>query len=420
MKAYNARSFWRMARGGVFPAALGVLFGALATPAGAASDTYTASAVRYGVSGAQHRLVLDMSDRPAFRVFTLEAPYRVVVDFPTTEWNIKEPVFGDAFPAAERMRFGLYKPGRSRLVLDLKQPMKVAAAFTVPARDGLPPRFVLDLEKTDAASYRLSAGWPSDARFRTAEADRGVPLPRPKPAHLGQPDTLLVMIDAGHGGIDPGAIRGGIQEKTIALAFAEELAHALDKSGRYRVAMTRTDDVFLSLRERVRLAEAAGADIFLSLHANTVESGDASGAAVHTLSDNASDQEAQDLAELENRADILAGVNLAGESDDVARILIDLSQRQTNHASDKLAKAMLTGLAPRIEVLKSRPHRSAGFRVLRSPTIPSLLLELGFMSDDEDLANMLNLTWRRRAAMGVVDALDQWREDMVERRMAQR
>jgi N-acetylmuramoyl-L-alanine amidase len=344
----------------------------------------------------------------------------VVVDFPTTRWNIDEPRFGDAFPAAARMRFGLYKPGRSRMVLDLKRPMKVNAAFTIPARDGHSPRFVLDLEKTDAASYRVSAGWPSDARFRTAESDRGVPIPRPKPTHLGQPDTLLVMIDAGHGGVDPGAIRGGVQEKTIALAFAEELRYVLERSGRYRVAMTREDDVFLSLRERVRLAEAAGADVFLSLHANTVESGDASGAAVHTLSDNASDQEAQDLAELENRADILAGVNLAGESDDVARILIDLSQRQTNHASDKLAKAMLTSLRPRIEVLKSHPHRSAGFRVLRSPTTPSLLLELGFMSHDADLANMLNATWRRRAAMGMVDALDAWREDLVERRMAQR
>ena len=416
MMAYHARSFRRIARGVLISAALGVGMAG----AEAASEEYTASAVRYGVSGDQHRLVLDMSDRPAFRVFTLEAPYRVVVDFPTTEWNIEEPAFGEAFPAAARMRFGLYKPGRSRLVLDLNEPMKVAAAFTVPARDGQPPRFVLDLERTDAVRYRATAGWPSDARFRSAEADDGVPLPRPKPAHLGKPDTILVMVDAGHGGVDPGAIRGGIQEKTIALAFAQELSDALEKSGRYRVAMTRDDDVFLSLRERVRKAEAAGADVFLSIHANTVESGDASGAAVHTLSDNASDQEAQDLAELENRADILAGVNLAGESDDVARILIDLSQRQTNHLSDKLAKAMLAGLGPRIEVLKSRPHRSAGFRVLRSPTIPSLLLELGFMSHDADLENMLNPTWRRRAAMGVVDALDQWREKMVERRLAQK
>ncbi len=416
MKAYRARIYRRIARGVPGFAALVLL----ATSVLAAAEEFSADAVRFGVSGAQHRLVIDMSGRPAFRVFTLEAPYRVVVDFPTTRWNIAEPVFGDAFPAAERMRFGLYKPGRSRLVLDLKEPMKVAAAFTVPARDGMPPRFVLDLERTDAASYRLSAGWPSDARFRTAETSTGVPLPRPKPAHLGSPDTLLVVVDAGHGGVDPGAIREGVQEKKIALAFAEDLRHALEKSGRYRVVMTRESDVFLSLRERVRLAESAGADVFLSIHANTVERGEAAGATVHTLSENATDQEASDLAELENRADVLAGVNLAGESDDVARILIDLSQRQTNHASDKLAAAMLTGLRQRIEVLKNRPHRAAGFRVLRSPSTPSLLLELGFMSNDRDLANMLNPTWRRRAAMGVVDALDRWSEEMTERRMAQR
>lgn len=411
MKAYRAMIVRRCAR-------VLLTLGAMAC-AVAAARAGSVDAVRIGPNGPQHRLEFDMSERPPFRVFTLEAPYRIVVDFPETEWNIAEPEFSAGFPVS-RMRFGLYKPGRSRMVLDLKRPMRVAAAYTRPDRDGAPPRFVLDLAETDEASYRETAGWPSDAHFETVAERRGPRPPLPRPPGLGPAGTLLVMLDPGHGGVDPGAIRSGIQEKNIVLAFAAELRGVLERTGRYRVAMTRETDMFLSLRERVRLAEMAGADVFISIHADTVKRGDASGAAVHTLSDTATDQEAAELAELENRSDILAGVNLAGESDDVARILIDLSQRQTNHASDRLAEAMLDGLAPRIALLETRPHRSAGFRVLRSPTVPSLLLELGFMSNDRDRENLVNPTWRRRAALGVADALDAWRDEFEGARLAQR
>ena len=247
------------------------------------------------------------------------------------------------------------------------------------------------LTLTFAAGSRLSRS-PHDAPRRGATA-----LP-------------LVVLDPGHGGIDPGAVRLDIAEKDIALAFGQELRAVLQDSGRFDVRMTRDTDVFVTLRDRVRFARESGAAVFISLHANTVTRGNASGSAIYTLSEDASSAEAAALAELENRADTLGGVDLGVEDDDLALLLTDMAQRETNARSAMLARATVEAMRHAVGVIRSNPHRSAGFRVLKAPDIPSMLIELGFLSDATDRANMISPRWRAHAAQGILAALDDWVE----------
>ena len=191
---------------------------------------------------------------------------------------------------------------------------------------------------------------------------------------------VLVAIDPGHGGIDPGASREGVTEKDLALAFGLELRAALEASGRFEVVMTRESDVFVSLRDRVEMARSAGADVFLSLHLNTVAEGDVSGATVYALSETASDASAKALAEFENQSDTLAGLDNVGGEDQVALALIDMARRVTDARSAQLGTALVEGFGGTVGVTRNRPFWTADLRVLKAPDMPSLLLELGFLS----------------------------------------
>ena len=197
-------------------------------------------------------------------------------------------------------------------------------------------------------------------------------------------------------------------EKDIALEFSRDLRRQLLDMGGFSVFLTRSEDEFVSLRDRVRRAQAAEADVFLSIHANTVTEGDASGATIYSLSEKASDAASAKLAELENRADISAGLDLTAEEDDIAKVLIDMTRTETNARSAHFAAALVDGMQNATGTIRSRPHRSAGFKVLKAPDMPSLLLELGFLSNATDLLNMQDPAWRQRAADGVVAALRNW------------
>lgn len=334
---------------------------------------------------------LTLSAPAAWRAFVLADPPRMVVDFGDVTWH------GAAADAAAAglvaaARFGLLRPARARMVLDLTGPARLREGEMT--ADGV---LRLLIERDDPAAFAARAGWPKDAR---------PPAPPPPPrAAQGPP---LVIVDPGHGGVDPGAIRGDVQEKHLVLMFSRDLTQALNASGRWRAVMTRDTDVFLSLRERVAYAEAAGGAVLLSIHVNALAQGKATGASIHTLSETASTQEAGELAAFENRSDVLAGVELAGEGDDVARVLIDLSRRRTNARSRSLARALIGALEGEVALLDGRAHSPAGFRVLKSPDIPSALIELGFMSTPEDLARIEDPVWRARAANALVDALDVW------------
>ena len=216
------------------------------------------------------------------------------------------------------------------------------------------------------------------------------------------------MLDPGHGGIDPGTNPNGVPEKEVVLAFAKALKAKLAATGRYEVYLTREDDTFVPLRERVEFAQKKGAGLFLSIHADYFpnQTEKTTGATVYTLSEQASDEEAKELAAKENFSDALAGIELPNDSDEVvANILIDLAQRETQNRSTLFARSIVGELASR-SALHTRRLRSAGFRVLKAPDVPSVLLELGFLSNPDDEKRLTSDAWRDRIADGVVGSID--------------
>ncbi len=354
--------------------------------------TPTRAEAGFRAVGAELRVAVRLPAAGPWRAFALDAPPRLVIDLPEGPMPSAPPPAppGSLLSGA---RAGAGPEGRPRLVLDLARPARLIRAELT--RHGSGARLGLAL----APGRPSAAAWPAGARPE-----------RPGGAWIGQADPRpLVMIDPGHGGIDPGAHRGDAAEKTLVLAFALDLAAAIDGSGRWRAALTRDDDRYLGLTERVRLAEAAGATALLSIHANTVTRGDATGATVFTLSDGASDAEAEALAALENRAEAVGGVDLAADGDDVTRALIDLSRRRALARGRALGEALAASLGAATPMLRDREHAQAGFRVLTSAEVPSALIELGFLTDAKDLARMRDPAWRRRAASAILDGLDRWR-----------
>ena len=225
-------------------------------------------------------------------------------------------------------------------------------------------------------------------------------------------DLIMVALDPGHGGVDPGALRDGTDEADLMLIFALELREVLLRTGQFDAVLTREGDWFVSLPERVTIARSAGADVFLSLHADALAEGRARGATVYTLSDTASDAASAALAEAHDRADLLAGVDLAGNDDEVAGVLIDLARLETAPRSGALADQLVAGLTAAGATLYNQPRLEAGFSVLKAADIPSVLLELGYLSDSGDLENLQNADWRARVQEGIRDAMLAWaRED---------
>jgi N-acetylmuramoyl-L-alanine amidase len=388
-------------------ALLGVLFaGAAGAAEGpettAPADSYpVATDVRLGGDEAQTRFVMDLSRKIDLHAFTLSDPYRVVVDIPQVTFRLPAKAGDGGRGLIKAFRYGLMMPGGSRLVLDLAKPVRIDKAFVVDPAAGAPARLVLDLAPTDRESFLRKIAL--DSKLASAE-----PPPRTEPPANGGDERPLVMLDPGHGGIDTGTkAPNGEMEKSIVLDFAGRLRERIEKAGKYRVAMTRTDDTFIPLGERVHMARSAGAALFVSIHADSLpkKEGDAQGATVYTLSDTATDSEAARLAEQENRADVIAGVDLKDEPDDVAGILLDLVQRETKTYSVQFAHRLVADLKGTTRLYKS-PLKSAGFKVLRAPDVPSVLVELGYVSNKDDLQSLLSETWRDRTAAVVAQAVD--------------
>ncbi len=340
------------------------------------------------------RLVLDLSADTPFRAFTLGRPDRAVVDLPSPA-RAPELATRRAGPVAG-LRAGAFDEGTWRLVLDLDTPMRVAAASIWHPSAGRGHRLVLDLAP-------LRAGGPARASFgNLAPGARRPVAPAPRlPPHLERP---TVVIDPGHGGIDPGAIgRSGVHEKTVVLAFAATLALRLAASGKYNIRLTRNDDRFLPLRQRVAVGQAARADLFISLHADSVARATARGASLYTLSEQGSDGLARELAVQENKTDLIAGLEFEGDAD-VAGHLIDMQQRSAANRSVEFARLLLSELGARVPLLR-RPRRSAAFRVLKSPKVPSVLIELGFLSNPSDERRLRQPATREEVADAIEAAL---------------
>jgi N-acetylmuramoyl-L-alanine amidase len=390
----------RLAFFGALIAGIGLAAAALAAPASADSFPVATDA-RLGGDDTQTRFVLDLSRKVDLHVFTLADPYRVVVDIPQVTFRLPPKTGETGRGLITAFRFGLVMPGGSRMVFDAVKPVRVDKAFVVDPADGAPARLVLDLVATDRESFLRKIAL--DQRFAHAQAP---------PAREQQPSSgdarPLIVLDPGHGGIDTGT-KGpnGQMEKDIVLDFAKRLREKIETAGKYRVLLTRSDDTFVPLAERVRFAREAGAALFISIHADSLprREGDTQGATVYTLSETATDPAAARLAEQENRADVIAGVDLKDQPDDVAGILIDLAQRETKTFSVQFA-SKLVGIMKQTTRLHKDPLKSAGFRVLRAPDVPSVLVELGYVSNKEDLQSLSSDSWRDRTANAMASAID--------------
>jgi N-acetylmuramoyl-L-alanine amidase len=341
-----------------------------------------------------------------WRVFTLDGPPRVVVDFSELDWsNAGAEVAATQAEQIDTITVGTFRPGWSRMVIALAGPMAVTEAEMATQDGGARVRLLLTA--SDATSFAASAGAPDSALFHEA---RGLGLPpraRPEGAR-----GLMVVVDPGHGGIDPGTERGGLREADLMLTFARELEEVLLRAGLFDVVLTRDDDIFVPLEERVTIARRAGADVFLSLHADALAEGHAQGATVYTLADEASDLASATLAERHDRADLLAGVDLSSSDDAVALVLMDLARTETTPRAERLAEALIAGIHSATQSTFKRPHLHAAFSVLKAPDIPSALIELGFLSSERDRAKLADPSWRLSAAQGIRDGLLQWaRED---------
>ncbi|MGA7518280.1 MAG: N-acetylmuramoyl-L-alanine amidase [Pseudolabrys sp.] len=362
-----------------------------------------ATDIRIGGDDKQTRFVVDLSRKIDITAFMLADPYRVVVDLPRTTFKLPANTGVQARGLVKAFRYGLIMQGGSRIVLDTKAPVRLEKSFVIDAAEGQPARLVLDLVATDRASFMRNITLTNRSAQQSASA-----RPSDAPPKVEGDARPLIVIDPGHGGIDNGAKgTGGELEKDVVLAFALTLREKLEAQGKYRVAMTRSEDEFIALGERVRFARSRNAALFLSVHADALpkREGLAEGATVYTLSENASDAEAARLAETENKADVIAGVDLTAEPDDVANILVDLAQRETKTFSMQFARTVVEELKSAARLHK-HPLKSAGFKVLLAPDVPSVLVELGYMSTKDDLKQLTSANWRARTAQALAQAVD--------------
>jgi N-acetylmuramoyl-L-alanine amidase len=349
-------------------------------------------------------LSLFLSQGVPFRVFTLDAPARLVVDFREVDFSgVSSSDLLEDGGRIGAVRFGAFQPGWSRLVADLTEPM-------LPVEIGMPVdpntgRATLDimLKTTSQAEYAAASGAPEDPNWTPAflnapvveqEADKG----------------FTVVLDPGHGGVDPGAERDGVTEKELILSFARTLADELRRAG-VNVVLTRDEDIFVALETRVAIAHLHKGDIFISLHADILRQGGAKGATVYTLSEEAADEATLQLVARHDRSAVLTGTDLTGSDDQVTEILLDFARLETAPRSGALAKELARGMREAGGPMNRRSLRRAGFSVLKSADIPSVLIELGFLSSERDLNNLRDPVWRQGIARGISQSILVWRDE---------
>uniref|UniRef100_Q07MB9 N-acetylmuramoyl-L-alanine amidase AmiA n=1 Tax=Rhodopseudomonas palustris (strain BisA53) TaxID=316055 RepID=Q07MB9_RHOP5 len=358
----------------------------------------------------QTRFILDLDKNVPLRAFALADPYRVVVDLPQVSFRLPAGAGANGRGLIKAFRYGLVMPGGSRVVLDLAGPARIEKSYVLEAANGQPPRLVIELESVDRTTFVQSLSADDRPELRSGNGVVAIAMaPHSVPAAV-EDDRPVVVLDPGHGGIDNGTqAASGVAEKALVLDFALALRDRIEAAGKYRVVMTRTDDTFIPLGERVRIARTHSAALFVSIHADALPrgEGDAQGATIYTLSDRASDAEAERLAEKENKADAIAGVNLTEEPTEVADILIDLAQRETKTFSNHFARTLVKEMKSAARMHKN-PLKSAGFKVLKAPDVPSVLIELGYVSNKGDLQQLVSESWRIKTVGAVAQAIDRF------------
>ena len=396
--------------------------------------------VRVGEQKDKRRIVLELNRAAPYRLFTLENPERLVVDLPNADTSKlsatlqpsgsqpsgSQPSGSQPSGFVKSYRYGLFRPQVLRFVFEFDAAVAAVAhdRLDADARHGF--RLFVDVARVADARLRApplryaSKGWEryiagqpalwkssaaksaQESSLRAKVSKPSVSSPSPSPS---APRLRRIVLDAGHGGLDPGARAHGLKEKRIVLLFVKEIARKLRRSGRYKVFLTRDADFFVPLRQRYEIAHRLKADLFLSVHADHLRAKYVRGATVYTLSEVASDRESAELASRENNAAVLVGQDLSAFTPDVSTILIDLARKSTNRKSWRAAEVFVRQMNNEIPTLK-RTHRYAGFVVLKSPNVPSLLLELGYLSNAKDAHNLKQPAFRKKVAVLVLKALD--------------
>ena len=353
---------------------------------------------------------LTLTQLVPYRVFTLDEPRRLVLDFREVDWTgVSRAALLNADNVGD-LRFGALRPGWSRMVVDLAGPFVVREAGLTTFQNDPRAELKVVLEPTTPEAYAKRSGAPEDPNWGALSAD-----PSTLPAPVPDDGPLTVVIDPGHGGIDPGAVQGGMIEAELMLQLGFEVTDALNRTPGIRALMTREADVFVPLEARMTLARAAGADLFISLHADALEEDDAQGASVYTLSEDGEGRASQRMAERHERGDLLAGVDLSGQTDRVATVLMDLARAETGPQGDRFADALVTALGESGARLNSRPHRHGRLAVLNAADFASVLLEAGFLSNADDRAMLASAEGRAQIASAVVLAVQRWAQDEAAR-----
>lgn len=373
------------------------------------------SNLRIGQGVGSVRVVFDADSKFNYKVFLLNEPRRLVVDTQNIEVNSNIEKTTDPNNLISSTRLGTAGVGGIRIVFDLIKPVTVKNVFMLPPQSNFSWRFVIDLEVASERDFASKVG--NDHAFSSDAYNKGrtsVKNTSSSKAAFIAPKTAkkVIVLDAGHGGVDPGAIGiGGTYEKHITLAMAKELKEELDKSGRYKVYLTRNRDIFIPLRKRVQIARKYDADLFISIHADSAANKRATGLSVYTLSEKASDKEAAALAEKENKADIVAGLDFAEHSKEVSDVLLNLAQRETLNRSAEFATFMVQEMRKSIRTLHDT-HRFAGFAVLKAPDVPSVLVELGYLSNRTEEKQLKQKSYRKKLATSAVKAINKYFENM--------
>ena len=393
-------------------------------PAGRADAvSVVAVASRVEIAASVTQLTFDLTAPVAATAFVLSDPDRVVVDLPEVNFQIDgsagsaENLAPKAAPHANAQgrganatsagllihayRFGLLGQGRSRIVIDLAGPARIIRASAEPVGSGPASRLVIELARTDRPAFVIAS-----AIAAQAQADAVASTPPPPASNVAAPGLPVIVLDPGHGGIDAGASGlGNSIEKLLVFDFAKALRSKLEVSGRYEVVLTRSSDSFVSLSDRVRIARDHHAALFVSIHADTLaKSALVQGATIYTLAEKASDQEAARIADKENKSDSAAGIVAREEASGVSDILFDLTRRETRAYSHLFAKT-LVGVWQAAGKLNKNPQRAAGFVVLKAPDVPSILIELGYLSSDKDVAALNSAEWRDKATGAIADSI---------------
>ncbi len=403
--------------------------------------------IRFGLHSDKTRVVIELNNQTQFRTFMLpeieNKPYRLVVDLPKFNWqagNIQPPAKSTILD----VRSGTLNASTKRLVIDLKQPAKILKAFILPASRNYSTRLVIDYTTITKAQFANLKAKPIGTLPNTSgdlnlliasqtaneinppQTTTPIIVPSRKPNKINNsvvpPTTTrsplrkpLIVIDAGHGGQDPGAVGFEKQrEKNVTLAAAKILKTKLESTGRYRASLTRSNDKYLKLSRRVGIARHQNADLFISLHADSIGKSDVSGASIYTLSNKASDAQTAKLAQRENQADLIAGIDLSHEDKEVANILIDLAMRDTMNQSKFFANNVVTHMRRHGLRILPRPHRYAGFAVLKAPDIPSVLVEMGFMSNKNEARLLSKYSHQQKIASALADSIDSYFQKLAQ------